>query len=109
MAYAPLTPLIRHPTKGGPLIPILDRIAKRLSIEPPAALFLWFRAKGIVPVSSSTKPERIAGFGELARSDKTLTADEVKEIDAIGDKYHLRNNTEHFLFDHPQTNLPNGA
>lgn len=106
MAYGPLSPLLRHPSKGGPLTPILDRISVRLGIEPASALLLWFKAKGVVPVTATTKAERLAGMGELARSEKSLTAEDVAEIDAVGRKIHFRAYDEHMLFDHPKTDLP---
>lgn len=106
MAYGPLSPLLRHPTKGGPLKPILARIGERLSLEPASVLLLWFKAKGVVPVTSTTKVDRLIAMGELARSSKGLTADEVTEIDAVGRKVHFRAYPWHMNFDHPKTDLP---
>jgi hypothetical protein len=45
-AYGPLTPLLRHPT-GGPVRPILSRIAQRMhketgkSVDDASVLLLW--------------------------------------------------------------------
>jgi diketogulonate reductase-like aldo/keto reductase len=106
MAYGPLSPLLRHPSKGGPLKPILARIGERLGLEPASVLLLWFKAKGVVPVTSTTKAERLAAMGELARSEASLTADEVAEIDAVGRKIHYRAYDHHMMFDHHKTDLP---
>lgn len=105
MAYGPLTPLLRHPSKGGPLVPILDRAAKRLGVDPASALLLWFKAKGVIPITSTIKPERVVKMGELARRSDGLTEQEVKAIDDLSEKVHFRFYTEH-LETMPESKLP---
>lgn len=111
MAYRPLAPLIYHPT-GGPLAPILERIASRLStqtdvvVTPQHALLLWDQAHGIVPLTSSSNPERLTALAKLQHLGATLTKEEVDEIDALGKRIHWRRCTEHMEDDFPLPDLP---
>lgn len=94
-SYGSLTPLLRHPT-GGPLKPVLEKIAARLSqetgkpIDATTVLLLWTRAQNAVVVSASGNPERIAALGELARSPQLLTESDVAEISNVGKTIHFR-------------------
>lgn len=93
-SYGPLSPLLRHPT-GGPIKPVLERVAARLSketgtdVDAAMALLLWTRAKNVVAVTASGNENRIA---KLARTQDLpdLTADEVAEIEELGRKIHFR-------------------
>ncbi|WVQ85675.1 hypothetical protein IAT38_007841 [Cryptococcus sp. DSM 104549] len=112
-SYGPLTPLLRHPT-GGPLKPVLERIAERLSkeagrkVDPTEVLLLWTVQNGAVAVTTSKNPERIKGLVEVdALPD--LTAEEVKEIEEVGKKVHYRHYKEHMTEDFPSPNLPDGT
>lgn len=103
-AYGPLTPLLRHPT-GGPLKPVLERIAKERNIDPASVLYLWTVQKGVVAVTTSTNPEnikKIAAVNDLP----DLTAEEIKEIDEAGKKVHFRYYKEHMTEDYAAPNLP---
>lgn len=93
-SYGPLSPILRHPT-GGPLKPILTRIAQRLSkesdkqVDETAVLLLWTMQKGAVALTSSSREERIKQFAET-EDLPDLTTEEMDEIDAIGRKVHFR-------------------
>ncbi|GAA5936368.1 hypothetical protein JCM10213_000298 [Rhodosporidiobolus nylandii] len=108
-AYGPLTPVIRHPT-GGPIKPILERIAARLSkesgkeVDAAQALLLWTRAKGVVAVTASGNEGRIEKLA-ATQSLPDLTKEEVEEVEAAGRKVYYRHYDEH-MKDMPLPNLP---
>ncbi|GJN91261.1 hypothetical protein Rhopal_004280-T1 [Rhodotorula paludigena] len=109
-SYGPLSPLLRHPT-GGPIKPVLERIAQRLSketgeeVDAAMALLLWTRSKGVVAVTASGNNGRIAKLA-LTQQLPELTKDEVEEIEALGRKVHFRAYDEHMCIDFPAPNLP---
>ncbi|KAF8878946.1 conjugated polyketone reductase C1 [Infundibulicybe gibba] len=111
-SYGPLTPILRHPTKG-PIKPILERIAARLSketgkpIDIATVLLLWTRAQGVVAVSASGDPERIKRLAEISLLPDLLKQEEIEEITAAGKKVHFRHYREHMERDFPLPNLPN--
>ena len=128
-SYGPLTPVLRHPT-GGPLKPVLERIALRLTekygekIDASVVLLLWTKAQGVVAVTTSANEERIKGLAEVYKSDWELEKDEVEEITKIGKTIHYRHyvsrmffggirrissteQTEHMETDFPVPDLPN--
>jgi diketogulonate reductase-like aldo/keto reductase len=92
-SYGPLTPTLRHPS-GGPLKPVLKKIAKKLStadkpVDEATVLLLWTRAKGAVAVTTSGKADRIRKVATVdALPD--LDAADVEEIEAVGKKVHFR-------------------
>lgn len=102
-SYGPLTPLLRHPT-GGPLKPVLTRIAARISeavgkpLDPTVVLLLWTRAQGVVAVTASGTPARIQALGEIAALPDLLTAAEVEEITRVGKTVHFRHYVRGFLW-----------
>ncbi|KAK0441683.1 NADP-dependent oxidoreductase domain-containing protein [Armillaria borealis] len=128
-AYGPLTPAIRHPT-GGPLQPILLRIAQRLNkdnvsliksssavdpgfvsapFDPSAVLLLWVRAMGVVAVTASGNKDRIRRLAEISYlPDGLLNPEEVQEISDVGKSVHWRYYTEHMEKDFPLPQLPTG-
>jgi diketogulonate reductase-like aldo/keto reductase len=93
-SYGPLTPLLRHPT-GGPLKPVLQRIAQRLSkdtgkpVDDATVLLLWTVQKGVVAVTTSGNPDNIKKLVEVD-SLPDLTDAELKEIEEVGRKVHFR-------------------
>ncbi|ODN84498.1 hypothetical protein, variant 3 [Cryptococcus amylolentus CBS 6039] len=96
-SYGALTPILRHPT-GGPLKPVLERIAQRLSkdtgkeLDSTAVLILWTIQKGVIAVTTSKTDKRIESL--VAIDDlPDLTAEEVKEIEEVGSKVHFRHYT----------------
>lgn len=97
-SYGTLTPTLRHPT-GGPIKPVLERIAGRLNaadsqglkLDASAVLLLWARAEGVVVVTASGSPERIAWLGKIAAlPEGLLTREEVEEIERVGKGVHFR-------------------
>ncbi|KAL0243704.1 hypothetical protein I308_105675 [Cryptococcus tetragattii IND107] len=83
--YSTLTPLTSRP--GGPVDQPVNQIAKRLSIKPEQVLLAWSRAKGAIPVTTSSKKERLEGYLDVG--DITLTEDDIKAIDKAGAKGEL--------------------
>ncbi|RXW19201.1 hypothetical protein EST38_g6649 [Candolleomyces aberdarensis] len=110
-SFGPLTPSLRHPT-GGPLKPILARIAERLTkkygepIDSNAVLLLWTKAQGVVAITTSANPDRIKTLGKIAQSNWELEQDEIDEITRVGKTIHYRHYTEHMEVDFPLPNLP---
>lgn len=117
-AFGPLTPLLRHPT-GGPLKPVLTRIAQCVSSSNPdlpvkvdevTVLLLWTRATGAVAVTASGNPGRIQGLADIAHlPGDLLTAEEVEEISRVGQTVHFRYYAEHMSTDFPAPDLPDGT
>ncbi|RSH92932.1 hypothetical protein EHS25_008378 [Saitozyma podzolica] len=109
-SYGPLTPLLRHPT-GGPLKPVLQRIAQRLSkdtgkpVDDATVLLLWTVQKGVVAVTTSGNPDNIKKLVEVD-SLPDLTDAELKEIEEVGRKVHFRHYKEHMTKDFPEPDLP---
>ncbi|KGB79884.2 oxidoreductase [Cryptococcus deuterogattii R265] len=83
--YSTLTPLTSRP--GGPVDQPVNQIAKRLGIKPEQVLLAWSRAKGAIPVTTSSKKERLEGYLDVG--DITLTEDDIKAIDTAGAKGEL--------------------
>ncbi|KAG6839826.1 hypothetical protein C0991_011272 [Blastosporella zonata] len=112
-SYGPLTPILRHAT-GGPLKPVLEKIAARLSastgktIDLATVLFLWTRAQGVVAVTTSGKVERIKALAEISHLPDLLDPSEIEEITRVGKTVHFRHYTEHMEQDSPLPDLPNG-
>ncbi|WWC58753.1 uncharacterized protein I303_101297 [Kwoniella dejecticola CBS 10117] len=109
-AYGPLTPLLRHPT-GGPIKPILERIAARLTkelgkdVDAASVLLLWTINKGIVTVTTSTNPKNIEKIVSI-EGLPDLSPEEVKEIEETGRKIYFRHYKEHMTKDFPEPDLP---
>lgn len=85
-AYGPLTPVLRH--KGGPLKPILEKIAKKHNVDSAAVLLRWTIQFGVVAVTSSKNEDRIKGFKDVY--DFELSEEEMKEIETAGRSVHYR-------------------
>ncbi|KIR62580.1 oxidoreductase [Cryptococcus bacillisporus CA1873] len=83
--YSTLTPLTSRP--GGPVDQPVNQIAKRLSIKPEQVLLAWSRAKGAIPVTTSSKKARLEDYLDVG--DITLTEDDIKAIDKAGAKGEL--------------------
>ncbi|KAF8315444.1 Aldo/keto reductase, partial [Clavulina sp. PMI_390] len=90
-AYGSLAPITSMP--GGPLDPVLDRLAKARKATPAQVVFLWVMAKGAVIVTTSSKEERmkeyiatanLSFFMTLPRFVAPLSPEEVLEIDVAG-------------------------
>jgi len=111
-AYGPLTPVLRHP--GGPLKPVLAKIAKRVSadsggkdVDEAQVLLLWTIQNNVVAITSSTREENLRKLVEVDGL-VDLTEEERKEIEEVGRKVHFRHYTEHMFEDFPTPDLPDG-
>ena len=62
MSNSPITHL-----PGGPLDAVLEKISKRTGATWDQILLAWVKAKGAVPVTKSSKRERLLGY--LAAGD----------------------------------------
>jgi diketogulonate reductase-like aldo/keto reductase len=93
-AYGALAPTTGHPT-GGPLIPILERIAANLSketgveVDTSGVLMLWVITTGGVCITSSGSEERIKKMADLEKV-RSLNEGEMKEIQEAGSRIHFR-------------------
>ncbi|KAH8834191.1 NADP-dependent oxidoreductase domain-containing protein [Flagelloscypha sp. PMI_526] len=116
-SYGPLTPILRHPT-GGPLKPVLKRIAERITKDNPdlpvkidevVVLLLWTRAQSVVAVSASGNKERIKTLADISRlPDGLITTEEIDEIVRAGKGIYFRHYTEHMEYGFPPPQLPDG-
>lgn len=96
-SYGPMSPVLRHPSKtGGPIRPLLTKVAERLSrendgteVDEAMVCLLWCRAKGAIAVSASANPRNIEKMASTQRLPD-LTAEEVDEIEQLGRKVHFR-------------------
>ena len=93
-SYGPLTPILRHPT-GGPLKPVLTKIAERItsstgkSCDLAGVLLLWTIQKGVSAVTTSANADRIKAMAST-EGLADLTEQDIKEIDDVGRKIHFR-------------------
>ncbi|KIY49038.1 conjugated polyketone reductase C1 [Fistulina hepatica ATCC 64428] len=112
-SFGPLTPLLRHP--GGPLKPVLKRIAARIAADHPklsinevTVLLLWTRAQGVITITASGNAEHIKRLADVAPLPDLLTPAEVEEITNVGKTVHFRHYREHMEIDFPLPALPDG-
>ncbi|WWC99461.1 hypothetical protein V866_006364 [Kwoniella sp. B9012] len=109
-SYGLLTPILRHPT-GGPLKPVLEKIAKRLSsetgkeVDTASVLTLWALQKNVIVVTSSRNPDNLKKISEID-SLPQLSKEELNEIEEAGRKVHFRHYKVHMSKDFPNPNLP---
>jgi len=80
-AFSSLTPITTLP--GGPVDPVLKKLANRRKATPAQIIFLWIMAKRAVIITTSSKRERMEEYLRTADLSR-LTPDEVAEIDAVG-------------------------
>ncbi|KAK0210852.1 NADP-dependent oxidoreductase domain-containing protein [Desarmillaria ectypa] len=86
-SYGGLTPIVRAP--GGPLDPVVSGIAERLKISPGQVYTKWLIQKGILVVTTTSKPARIRET--LKTPDVTdLTSEDITAIEEAGGKLHKR-------------------
>merc|ERR1712072_35314 len=84
-AYGPLGPL---KAPGGPVDPVVEKIAKDLNCSTGSVLLKWAEAKGALVVTTSGKPERMAEMISAGRL--SLSQAQVDEIQTAGSKMHKR-------------------
>ncbi|WOO78229.1 NAD/NADP-dependent indole-3-acetaldehyde reductase [Vanrija pseudolonga] len=104
-AYGPLTPILRHP--GGPLRPVLDKIAKRNGSDAGTVLLQWIIQSGAVAVTTSTRSENIRKLAKLFDQPE-LSQPDMQDIEEAGRSVHYRFYSEHMTKDFPNPALPDG-
>ncbi|WVF73206.1 hypothetical protein IAT40_008025 [Kwoniella sp. CBS 6097] len=82
--YSPLAPLWQD--KGTPVFKVVEGIAKEIDVPIEQILLAWSRAKGVIPVTSSSSKDRIESF--IAAGDVKLSEEQVDAIDKAGYKGH---------------------
>ncbi|KAH8818649.1 Aldo/keto reductase [Flagelloscypha sp. PMI_526] len=82
-SYGTLNPLTKE--AGGPLDPILQRIATRIGGTPAQVIFLWARQKGVVVVTTTVKKERMDEYLTTPQLPP-LTPEDIADIDTAGKK-----------------------
>jgi diketogulonate reductase-like aldo/keto reductase len=85
-AYKGLAPLTV--ATGGPLDPVLEKIAKAHDTTPAAVLLRWHLSQEVVAVTTTSKEERLAEY--LKAVELNLTSEELKEISEVGLTHHFR-------------------
>jgi len=85
-AYAPLVPVVK--AKGGPLDPVLESLAKKYAVSPGEILLRWCVDQGVVPITTSSKEERMRDMRRTFTFN--LNPREVEEIAETGNKHHFR-------------------
>jgi diketogulonate reductase-like aldo/keto reductase len=87
-AFGPLSPIRK--AKGGPLDPVLEKLAKKYGVTEEAVALRWTIQTGAVAVTTSGKRERLQGY--LGVLDFELSEGEVEEITRVGKTKHFRGN-----------------
>jgi diketogulonate reductase-like aldo/keto reductase len=85
-AYGPLLPLTK--LAGGPLEPLLERLAKKYAVNPGEVLLRWVIDQGIVAVTTSSKEQRLSDY--LRVFTFQLTPKELEEVSELGATHHAR-------------------
>jgi len=79
-AYSPLVPITRRP--GGPLDEPLKGVASKYGATPEQILLAWAKAKGTIPVTTSSKKLRLEGY--MAAGDIELETKDIESLDTAG-------------------------
>lgn len=85
--------MLRHKT-GGPLKPVLKKIAERLTkevgweVDEATVLLQWTIQWGAVAVSTSSRKENIEKM--VKSSEIKLTKEDMEEIEKVGRSIHYR-------------------
>ncbi|KAJ5833149.1 hypothetical protein N7474_001460 [Penicillium riverlandense] len=85
-SYAGLSPITR--AKGGPLDPVLSRLAQKYAVSEAEILLRWVIDQGCVAVTTSGKELRMNSY--LRALTFSLTPKEVEEISEVGRQKHYR-------------------
>lgn len=92
-AYGPLTPLFRIKKDGQdvddhPLAEVLPSLAANYGRTPAQILLRYALQKGILPVTTSSKPDRIKESLQIYEFE--LTPQDVEKIDTVGNSFPYR-------------------
>ncbi|KAK9379849.1 NADP-dependent oxidoreductase domain-containing protein [Kockiozyma suomiensis] len=82
------TPLVSTTVKGGPVDEVVDKLAAKYNKDAGQIILKWVLARGIVPVTTSAKPER--QLSNLTLDGFELTPEIVEAINVAGSKKHVR-------------------
>jgi diketogulonate reductase-like aldo/keto reductase len=74
--------------KGGPLDSYLGGLAKKYAVNPGEILLRWCVDQNVVPVTTSSKEQRLSDM--LRIFTFSLTPKEIEEISRIGNTHHFR-------------------
>ena len=74
--------------KGGPLDPVMAKIAKAHDVPEAAVLLKWHLSKDVIAITTTSKEERLLEY--LKAVSLTLSEDELQEITDIGLTHHFR-------------------
>ncbi|KAK9472096.1 NADP-dependent oxidoreductase domain-containing protein [Dipodascopsis tothii] len=85
-AYTPLTPITTG--KGGPLDPVLAKLAAKYGKTESQIVLKWVVARGVIPITTSAKPTRQAESLDLDGFE--LDPADVDEISTVGAQKHVR-------------------
>lgn len=85
-SYGPLSPIIR--AMGGPLDPVLERLAKKYNAGAGEVLLRWGIDRGLVVVTTSSREERMKEY--LGALTFKLAKEDVDEIVTVGGEKHFR-------------------
>jgi len=85
-AYAPLIPVTK--AAGGPLDDTLAALARKYGVGPGEILLRWSIDQGIVPITTSSKEQRMSDY--LRTMTFKLTQKEIDEISSLGKERHYR-------------------
>ncbi|KAL2863599.1 aldo/keto reductase [Aspergillus lucknowensis] len=86
VSYGPLTPVTR--AKGGPLDPLLSRLAEKYGVGEGEVLLRWSIDRGTVSITTSGKVSRLSKYLDVLKFQ--LTPEEVDEISRVGEQKHFR-------------------
>ena len=81
-AYGSLVPVTK--AAPGPIDAYLDALAKKYAVNPPEILLRWCIDQDIIPVTTSSKEQRLSDY--LRCCTFKLTPKEVKEIKTMGEQ-----------------------
>jgi len=84
-AYSPLGPLSARNGESGEFYDFLDELSKKYGKDQGQVLLRWVYQTGVLPVTTSSKPERITGSSQIW--DFELTKDEVSKISKLGSEH----------------------
>ena len=85
-AYGPLLPITKF--KGGPLDPLLEKLASKYAVETGEILLRWAMDQNVVPVTTSSKEQRLSDY--LRAFTFRLNPKELEEISEVGASHHAR-------------------
>lgn len=86
-AYSPLTPITK--ATPGPIDDYLAKMAKKYAVNPSEILLRWCLDQDIIPITTSSKEQRLSDYLRIARFK--LNPAEIEEIVKLGKQKHVRN------------------